>query len=391
MEHPEERYYKLNRFFLSISGLWPYQSKWSACLMRAILTVVMLSSTIFQISSFFTFDVNAEFIVDVIPALIPTLGSLSHMYARVRNIDKLRILLERMWNDWSLQKTNYEIKIMHEHAETTRLVTVCYSFLMYASVITYITWIFVPEILDVIAPMNESRPRMQPFKIEFFIDEEQYFYLIRSHTCIVLFLLPIIFISSVTLYIALTQHVCGMCELLGYRAERLFCVVKGTAGCGLIRRSKINRGGIAVFVRLHYNIIQFIDIIEIYHTIPFLMDFLGFVLAMGLALAQILTIGGNIERALRSISFTFATMMYLFISNYMGQKITDKTSNICERVYNSIWYHAVVSEQKLLLLIMKRRFYPLVLTACKLYVISLQNFGMILQTAMSYCMFMRQT
>ncbi|XP_011646689.1 uncharacterized protein LOC105433214, partial [Pogonomyrmex barbatus] len=79
------------------------------------------------ISSFFTFDVNAEFIVDVIPALIPTLGSLSHMYARVRNIDKLRILLERMWNDWSLQKTNYEIKIMHEHAETTRLVTVCYS------------------------------------------------------------------------------------------------------------------------------------------------------------------------------------------------------------------------------------------------------------------------
>ncbi|XP_025075478.1 uncharacterized protein LOC105432871 isoform X2 [Pogonomyrmex barbatus] len=128
---------------------------------------------------------------------------------------------------------------------------------------------------------------------------------------------------------------------------------------------------------------------------------------------MILTIGGNIERAFRSIGFTFATMVYLFISNYMGQKITDKTSNICERVYNSIWYDAVVSEQKLLLLIMKRRFYPLVLTACKLYVISLQNFGMvrekfitktiitkninnfrlfkILQTAMSYCMFMRQT
>ncbi|XP_018351412.1 PREDICTED: odorant receptor 46a-like [Trachymyrmex septentrionalis] len=96
------------------------------------------------------------------------------------------------------------------------------------------------------------------------------------------------------------------------------------------------------------------------------------------------------ERVMRSISVSIPTLIILFVSNYMGQRVTDASSNACEKVYNSVWYSASASEQKLLLLIMKRRFHPLILTACKFYVMSLQNFGMILQTAISYCMFMRQ-
>lgn len=48
---------------------------------------------------------------------------------------------------------------------------------------------------------------------------------------------------------------------------------------------------------------------------------------------QMLTIAGNIERAFRSTSVGIITLMYLFISNYMGQKVTDMSSNICEKVW----------------------------------------------------------
>lgn len=61
---PEEHYYKLNRFFLSISGLNPYQSKWNARLIRAVFTVIMLSSIFFQV-----FDVsenNVLFNIDIL-------------------------------------------------------------------------------------------------------------------------------------------------------------------------------------------------------------------------------------------------------------------------------------------------------------------------------------
>ncbi|XP_018358126.1 PREDICTED: uncharacterized protein LOC108757923 [Trachymyrmex cornetzi] len=111
----------------------------------------------------------------------------------------------------------------------------------------YNVWLFLPDILDIISPINESRPRILPFKAEFFFfDQGRYFNLIRSHTCFVILILSLIFFAVSTLYVALTQHACGMCELLG-----------------------------------------FVGMIEFYHTIPFLMDIIGLVLAMSLALTQV--------------------------------------------------------------------------------------------------------
>ncbi|KAL0109097.1 hypothetical protein PUN28_014295 [Cardiocondyla obscurior] len=48
MEHPGEQYFKLNRHILSITGLWPYQKKWIAYLLRIIIIVILVSSIIFQ-------------------------------------------------------------------------------------------------------------------------------------------------------------------------------------------------------------------------------------------------------------------------------------------------------------------------------------------------------
>nr|XP_012232210.1 PREDICTED: uncharacterized protein LOC105677903 [Linepithema humile] len=127
MEHPEERYYKLNKFFLSVTGLWPYQSARTAYLMRTIITISMMSSAFVQLSSFFTSNITMEYLVDIIPTLLPVLGSLIHLYIRVKHTDKLRELLNRMWNDWALQKTEDELKIMHEYAEISRLLTLHYS------------------------------------------------------------------------------------------------------------------------------------------------------------------------------------------------------------------------------------------------------------------------
>ncbi|XP_072761714.1 uncharacterized protein [Anoplolepis gracilipes] len=274
MEHPEERYYRLNRFFLSVTGLWPYQSKWSARFIRTVITIVMLLCIFAQFKELF----------------------------------------EHMWNDWALEKTDEEIKIMHQYAETSRLFIIYHALLLYMIIMVYIIWLFMPEIFDIILPLNESRQRMQSIHVEFYIDKERYLYFILSCTCIVIFLVPLVFLASSSLYLVLTQHVCGMCELLGYRAERLFYVTEDMTERNLIHRTKISCKNIAVLVRLHYNIIQ----------------------------------------------------------------------------YNSAWYNANVSQQKSLLLIMKRRFHPLVLTACKFYPMSLSSFEMILQMGISYSMFIRQ-
>ncbi|EZA58279.1 hypothetical protein DMN91_006436 [Ooceraea biroi] len=390
MEHPEERYYKLNRFLLSVNGLSPYQNVWNARLIRLFITVILVSALFTEASTTLTSEVNQELLVAIIPEILPTLVVTINLYLRHGNIDKYKKLFDYMWRDWALQKTKDEIKIMHDYAETTRLVMLLFTLQMWIIVVVYIVWIFTPEILDVISPLNESRPRIESFKLEFFIDKDRYIYFTRFYICFVAIIIITIFLSNFSIVLTFTQHVCGMCKLLGYRAEHLFCVIENTAGCNLIRGTKIGCRDTAVFVRLHCNVIQFISLIEACHRVPFLCELIGILFNVSMTLIQILTIAGNIERAITSISSTTMILTYSFISNYMGQRITDMSSNMCEKVYNCAWYNVAVSEQKSVLFIIRRRFPPLVLTANKFYTMSLQNFGMILQTVISYCMFFRQ-
>ncbi|XP_039307282.1 putative odorant receptor 85d [Solenopsis invicta] len=134
---------------------------------------------------------------------------------------------------------------------------------------------------------------------------------------------------------------------------------------------------------------KFIDLIEISHTMPFFMETVGLIFITSIAFMQILVIN-DVERAYRCFYISTAAIVCLFLLNFLGQRITDANLNVYEKLYNSMWYNANISEQKLLILILKRRFYPTVITACKFYVMSLPNFGKICHTILSYFMFMRQ-
>ncbi|XP_032670694.1 uncharacterized protein LOC116843901 [Odontomachus brunneus] len=127
MEHPEEQYYKLNRFLLRFSGLWPYQSARDAFIMRTIITILILSSLFVQITSAFKSEITIDYLFDMIPWFVPTLGTLTHLYARIIHINKLKELFDCIWNDWALQKTEDEMKIMHKHAGTSRSLMIYFS------------------------------------------------------------------------------------------------------------------------------------------------------------------------------------------------------------------------------------------------------------------------
>ncbi|XP_072764358.1 uncharacterized protein [Anoplolepis gracilipes] len=390
MEHFVERYYKLNRVLLSITGLWPYQSEWSARLIRIIHLIFLLGSAFIQIFSILVSEITMEFIATTIPSIACSLAVLPQMYIRIKHIDKLRELLEHMWTHWTLQKTHNEFKIMHKNAEIIRLLTLYSLSCSCLCVIIANIWLYTPEILDIISPINESRQRIKlPYaRFDFFIDEERYLYFLRFCIFIASFITPMMTFVYYVMFMTFTIHICAMCKLLGYRAEHLFCIVGNTKKRNLFHRTKIYCEKITAFVQLHNSIIQFIRMLDSCYTISCLLDLIVSVIVTSITAFQTLTIF-KIEEYFKAIALTTVLLCFLFMINYMGQKVTNDSSNICEKVYNSTWYDAEVSQQKLLLLIMRRRFNPLVLTAW-FYVFSVPNFVMILQTVVSYCMFIRK-
>lgn len=93
------------------------------------------------------------------------------------------------------------------------------NFLLLITVLAYISPLlvafvhFIPDLLDLVAPLNQSRPHQLLVLSEYFVNNDEYFYLILLHMIVCLFILLSILISTTSIYVAYIQHVCGMFEI----------------------------------------------------------------------------------------------------------------------------------------------------------------------------------
>lgn len=72
---------------------------------------------------------------------------------------------------------------------------------------------FVPDFLDLVAPLNQSRPHHLLILVEYFVDSDKYFYPIFLHAVVNIFMVQITLMSTTSIYVAFIQHVCGMFEI----------------------------------------------------------------------------------------------------------------------------------------------------------------------------------
>lgn len=71
-----------------------------------------------------------------------------------------------------------------------------------------------PRFLDIILPMNESRPRYEIELIsEYSLDQGKYYYIIMLHMNAAICIGGIAFIATGTMLIAYLKHACGMFKI----------------------------------------------------------------------------------------------------------------------------------------------------------------------------------
>jgi len=66
-----------------------------------------------------------------------------------------------------------------------------------------------PVVLDAIVPMNKSRPRKIRMDFEFFVDQEQYFYIYLIHEIMTLLIEVLTVLATGTLSLAFFRHCCA--------------------------------------------------------------------------------------------------------------------------------------------------------------------------------------
>lgn len=72
---------------------------------------------------------------------------------------------------------------------------------------------FIPNLLDLVTPLNQSRPHHPLILMEYFVDSDEYFYPIVVHLVMCFFIIQSTLMSTTSIYVAFVEHACGMFEI----------------------------------------------------------------------------------------------------------------------------------------------------------------------------------
>ncbi|KYN38992.1 hypothetical protein ALC56_06418, partial [Trachymyrmex septentrionalis] len=170
-----------------------------------------------------------------------------------------------------------------------------------------------PRIFDVILAINDSRSRSAIYiATEYFVDQENFSYLILLHTNAASCIGTTAMVATGTMLIAYLKHICGMFSIA--RFSQIF---------------------IKSFERSFFCLIA------------------AGMVCLTSALVQIISYNST-EQLVLQLSRISVLYMYMFLSNYIAQDITDHNEYVFATVYNVEWYVAPIHIQKMMLFLLQK-------------------------------------
>ncbi|KYQ47767.1 hypothetical protein ALC60_13192 [Trachymyrmex zeteki] len=158
----------------------------------------------------------------------------------------------------------------------------------------------IPVVLDAVTPMNKSRPRKVKIDFEFFIDEEQYFYVYLIYEIITILIGIFTILSTGTLSFALIRHCCATFKIASNLIERT--VTQHTLQIPTYHKTHVMCQRINRAVHIHRKSIQL--------------------------LINALTVSNEFSEIIMCIGMVTAHFMVLFASNFVGQSVSDHSAEI---------------------------------------------------------------
>ncbi|XP_072744253.1 uncharacterized protein [Anoplolepis gracilipes] len=346
MDFIGERYYKLNKILLNSLGLWPSNCKTRPIKLELILCSIILLPFLFvQLCVLITSEYNLELTLNVLSHMLPTFIYVVKYYAYYFNANKIKIMMDEIRNDWNALNDKKEIEILEKYTHKMNIYTISLTLFMCVCMIIFIFIEYLPIILDIVVPLNETRPRSMHVIAEYFVNFEKYFLLMLLHEIVATTIGIITIVATGTITLAYAEHSCGMLK-----------------------------------------IVRFIENIVSTFTISY-----SILICVGVASLSINLYRLLLPSTLKNIKDLFTTVMlvighfiYMFIANYMGQKITDHNVDIFNTTCNVSWYIAPLSSQKILLFVMQGTIKDFRLVLARMFVASLEGFSMLFTKSMSY-------
>ncbi|OXU22304.1 hypothetical protein TSAR_001591, partial [Trichomalopsis sarcophagae] len=355
-EFYDDRLFVINKKFLEILGRWPYQAKRSRIFLLSLYFVGILTVVVAELIYFVRVIRIKDIpkIIDCLPALIFTYGAMVMIFNSMIKFVEMRQILGKIEENWLSVRDAEEQAVLREFAEEGRFLIIGYtrnvnlnrmryfniprgmtgfSVCIVGSLATYSLEPLVPQILDKISPLNESRPIKTFLEVEYLVDHRRYYTAIYLHNMQAAFWVIFTVLAIDAYLVMIVQHACSMFVVLGF--------------AGLIESSFT----VSLFLQLFLNMVV-ISVTGV-QTIS-RRDQPGEMLKFSLSSVSVIT--------------------RLFYISWPGQKMIDHSLRVRELVCGLAWYELPTGSRRLLLLMLLRSSRACTITAGGMFPMNFETY-----------------
>ncbi|XP_071637189.1 uncharacterized protein [Temnothorax longispinosus] len=324
----ETQYFSLNRILLLVMGLWPYKQSKLVRLHFIFFLSILTSAILFQFTSFLTVKYTSDLAIKVFSTTLFFILFLIKYIAFAVNIENMKDLLTQLQYTYNGLRDKYENIIIEKYSDNGKWYT-----------ITLITFCI---------------------------------------GCTAM-------IAIGTMLIAYLQHTCGMFRISSYRIKRVM-KINMLQNMTLKNENLIFKEIISA-IDIHRQAMKLSELlVSKFEIMLFCLIGVG-VISLSLNLFRIFQIReseDNINEFLFPAISVISCILYMFISNYIGQDVINHTDHVFITAYSIQWYLAPLHIQKIILFLLQRNAKNFTLGVGGLFIGSLECFATLVKASVSY-------
>ncbi|KAK2589368.1 hypothetical protein KPH14_007910 [Odynerus spinipes] len=358
----EDSYYKLNRLCLSMVGLWPFGDKRTTFFTGVIAKICLVLILTSQMSKI-VINRSLDNITDVCMFFLPCLAITEGYHAFYSNNHKIKEILEHIMYDWRTlgDGGGREMGIMQEHAEESRTFTVILAVIHYLSMYVLILQSILPAVLDIIVPLNETRPRELPIPAEIFFDYEKYFFSTMLLAFFVATILGTISMAVFPLIVIFMKHICGLFQITGYIFEHIIDEVEENRTYDTERiYARVVHG-----MKYHKKAINFTNMVNSFFEWSLFVQVAITFAMLAIEIFHIMNLDAdkqNFNEMAIYVFYVIAVLVFVLAIGYMGQLVIDCSGDIFDKAYATSWYLYPPKVRRLFVMVMLRSMKPCQIT-----------------------------
>ncbi|CAL7943990.1 unnamed protein product [Xylocopa violacea] len=377
--------YRMLKISLRIFGINPYQNYRVSN--TILITILIACSTVcvpLAIKLYNTMsEKNYDGIFEDLPHVLVAALSLTKLLNVHSNKTRFRKLFEFVLRGRQLLTSEQEIYTLDKIIVQGNKLALLYGKTLVTFMTVFLSLPLCNPFLDIILPLNETRPRQHIYRVNYVIfDELEYFYVVYVHLTCIAIIIVLIIITVDSLYITIIHHACGLFAACGYRILKMsenHAAEKPGTTVDENRYRELKK-----CVILHHEALQFYNTLERSSRNLYLLQIGINMMVISVTGVELVMHFEQPNQAIRIAVFLAGQQFHLYIISLPGQLLLDKSSELSDKIYASNWYEIPVKVQRMLHTMQIRCNRPSILTAAGLYGMKIENFGITVKTCMSY-------